>query len=397
MAVLTERAREQVAGGKAKRVGLLATNSIRGGKNRRVLQRIKESGEIFFAESDRSWILDGAAVRVSMVGFDAGEESDRVLNGAAVEMIYPDLTGVLDLSVARLLPENKSVAFVGGMKKGSFDITNVVAQEIMELPVNPNGRLNSDVIRPWINGLDITRRPRSMNIIDFGIEMPENEASLYEAPFEYVRQHVKPEREKVRNRLERTRWWLHARPAPDLRDAVRGMSRYIATPRVAKHRLFVFVDAETLPDGQVVVFARDDDDFFGVLQSRAHELWALRMGTSLEDRPRYTPTTCFETFPLPWPPGEEPEGDARVEAIAEAARRLDELRRNWLDPEGASEADLKKRTLTNLYNDRPTWLANAHARLDAAVFAAYGWQPDVSDEEILRNLLALNGERSIPT
>ena len=112
--------------------------------------------------------------------------------------------------------------------------------------------------------------------------------------------------------------------------------------------------------------------------------------------PRYTPTTCFETFPLPWPPGEEPEGDARVEAIAEAARRLDGLRRNWLDPEEASAADLKKRKLTNLYNDRPTWVANAHARLDREVFAAYGWQPDISDEEILRSLLALNGERSIP-
>ena len=91
--------------------------------------------------------------------------------------------------------------------------------------------------------------------------------------------------------------------------------------------------------------------------------------------PRYTPTTCFETFPLPWPPGEEPAGDPRVEAIAESARRLDELRRNWLNPEGpegASEADLRKRTLTNLYNARPTWLANFHVGLDRAVFAALG-------------------------
>ncbi len=110
--------------------------------------------------------------------------------------------------------------------------------------------------------------------------------------------------------------------------------------------------------------------------------------------PRYTPTTCFETFPLPWPPGEEPGGDPHLEAIAEAARRLDELRRNWLDPEGASEADLKKRTLTNLYNASPTWLANAHAVLDRAVFAAYGWPEGISDEEILKNLLALNLERS---
>ena len=109
---------------------------------------------------------------------------------------------------------------------------------------------------------------------------------------------------------------------------------------------------------------------------------------------RYTPTTCFETFPLPWPPGEEPVDDPLVEEISEAARHLDELRRNWLNPEGASEAELKKRTLTKLYNQRPTWLANAHKRLNQGVFAAYGWPEDISDEEILKNLLALNVERS---
>jgi hypothetical protein len=96
------------------------------------------------------------------------------------------------------------------------------------------------------------------------------------------------------------------------------------------------------------------------------------MGTSLEDRPRYTPTTCFETFPFP-----ERDEEQRAE-ISAAAKRLDELRRNWLNPEGASEAELKKRTLTNLYNARPTWLANAHARLDAAVYAAYGWSADLT-------------------
>jgi type II restriction/modification system DNA methylase subunit YeeA len=146
----------------------------------------------------------------------------------------------------------------------------------------------------------------------------------------------------------------------------------------------------------VVVFARDDDYFFGVLHSRAHELWAFRMGTWMGagNDLRYTPGTCFETFPLPWPPGEEPEDNPRVQAIAEAARNLDDLRRKRLNPEGASEAELKKRTLTNLYNDRPTWLQNAHKRLDAAVFAAYGWSTDISDEEILKNLLALNLERS---
>ncbi|HEY7031735.1 MAG TPA: hypothetical protein VH482_10425, partial [Thermomicrobiales bacterium] len=113
---------------------------------------------------------------------------------------------------------------------------------------------------------------------------------------------------------------------------------------------------------------------------------------------RYTPTTCFETFPLPWPPGQEPTADPRVQAIAAAAKDLDDKRRAWLDPPGATPADLKKRTLTNLYNARPAWLAQAHARLDQAVWAAYGWEDDdpsaVAEDAILSRLLALNEERS---
>jgi len=146
----------------------------------------------------------------------------------------------------------------------------------------------------------------------------------------------------------------------------------------------------TLPDSQIIAFALEDDYSFGVLHSRVHELWALRMGTwmGVGNDLRYTPTTCFETFPFP-----EPDEEQQAE-ISSAAKRLDELRRNWLDPEEASAAELKKRTLTNLYNQRPTWLANAHARLDAAVYAAYGWSKDLADEEVLKNLLALNLERS---
>ncbi|MDQ3702533.1 MAG: class I SAM-dependent DNA methyltransferase, partial [Chloroflexota bacterium] len=131
-----------------------------------------------------------------------------------------------------------------------------------------------------------------------------------------------------------------------------------------------------------------------------HEVWSLRMGTWLGkgNDPRYTPTTCFETFPLPWPPGAEPAGDPKVAAIADAAKRLDELRTHWLNPPGTDAAELKKRTLTNLYNARPSWLAHAHAALDRAVWAAYGWaDPDpaaVPDDTILARLLALNLERA---
>jgi type II restriction/modification system DNA methylase subunit YeeA len=162
----------------------------------------------------------------------------------------------------------------------------------------------------------------------------------------------------------------------------------LATPNLTKHRLFVWLDAAVLPDHQVIVIARGDDYTFGVLHSRVHEVWALAQGTQLETRPRYTPTTCFETFPFPRPT------DAQRDAIAEAGRDLDRLRNGWLNPPGLSEADLARRTLTNLYNARPTWLAQAHERLDAAVLSAYGWPADLDREELLARLLALNLARA---
>ena len=388
-----ERARALIADGRVQRAGLLATQAIRGGANRRVLERIKATGDIFMAWSDRAWVLDGAAVRVSMVGFDGGAEEAYTLDGAAVKTINANLTSAADLTQARRLSENNGFVFIGDMKKGRFEIPRSLVDEMLAAPLNANGRPNSDVLCPWINALDVTRRSRDMWIIDFGVEMPEAEAALYEQPFEYVRALVKPARDRVRSSLERNRWWLHARPAPDMRNALAGLPRFICTPRVSKHRLFVWLYAGTLPDGATCVFARDDDYFFGVLHSTAHELWARATGTQLREAEsgfRYTPTTTFETFPCPWPPGQEPVDDPRVGAIAEAARELVALRERWLNPAGASERELKGRTLTNLYNARPTWLDLAHRRLDAAVLAAYGWPADLGGEALLARLLALN-------
>ena len=375
---------------------------------------------------------------------------------------------MLDLPSPVPLKSNKGACFIGGMKKGPFDVSGEVARGWLRLP-NPHGRSNGDVVKPWFNGLDVTRRPQDQWIVDFGVGSPQAEAALYEAPFDHVLRSVKPQRDAVRNELEKARWWLHARPAPDLRRAVAPLTRAIVTPRVAKHRVFTWLPADVVIDGQLVLTARADDATFGILHSRFHELWSLRMGTSLEDRPRYTPTTCFETFAFP--AGLTPldtahqrteaiEGGALIPAglgtdfktnrpvagtnkaqaaindiairdaavaIAQAAQRLDTLRRNWLNPPewtqavpevvplgldhspypdrieprpglGAADAKaLKARTLTNLYNQRPAWLAQAHAQLDAAVAAAYGWTdytPDMPDDEILRRLLALNRERA---
>jgi hypothetical protein len=223
------------------------------------------------------------------------------------------------------------------------------------------------------------------------------EAAQYEMPFEYVKQQVYPLRMTARSQDFRGQWWQFARPRPEMREALGGKARYVATPRVAKHRTFVWVTAKTLCNDLTVVFARDDDYFLGVLQSKPHELWARRKGSQLREADsgfRYTATTTFETFPFPWPPGREPAGDPRVEAIAATARELVEMLDQWLNPEGATEAELTRRTLTNLYNQRPTWLTVAHRKMDGAVLDAYCWPHDLSDEEILSRLLALNLERA---
>jgi type II restriction/modification system DNA methylase subunit YeeA len=343
-----EKARAQIAAGKAKRVGLLATNSIRGGANRKVLARIKQSGDIFMAWSDRPWVLEGAAVRVSMIGFDGNQEKARTLDDKPVLAINADLTTLLDLSAVARPPENSNIAFMGDTKGGAFDITSEVVAGMLEAPLNPNGRPNSDVVRPWVNGLDITRQPRGMWIIDFGVNMAEEEAALYELPFEYVRKHAKPERDQNKRAAYRDHWWIHAEARPAMIAALAAVPRYIATLTVAKHRLFVWLQHPTAPDHQLIVFARDDDYFFGVLHSRPHELWALRMGTSLEDRPRYTPTTTFETFPFPWPPGQEPVGDPRVEAIAAAARELVAKRDAWLNA-GRDLTGLQELSITHIF------------------------------------------------
>ncbi len=391
-----ERARAVVAHNQSARAGLLATNSIRGGVNRRVLERIKESGNIFMAWDDRPWVLDGAAVRVSIVGFDSGLEQGHILDGLPVESINVDLTAQFDLSQARHLRENDGLCFRSDEKGGPFDIAPDLASQMINAPLNPNGRPNTDVVRPYVNGLDVTRRRRGMWIIDFGVNTPHADAALYELPFEYAQRVVRPVRAAVSNARERTHWWLHRRPAPDMRQAVAMLSRFIVTPAVAKHRLFVWFDSDAIPDHQLYVFARNDDYFFGVLHSKAHELWALRTCTwlGIGNDPRYTPTTTFDTFPFPWGPGQEPVGDPRVEAIADAARNLTALRDHWLNPPEATEGELKKRTLTNLYNGRPTWLALAHERLDHAVLDAYDWPHDLGDEEMLGRLLALNLDRA---
>jgi type II restriction/modification system DNA methylase subunit YeeA len=444
-----DKAQRAIESGNLLRAGLVATNSIRGGANRTVLQRIFDRGRILDAWPDEPWVNDGAAVRVSLVCFGRGD--DAVFNGLPVAEIYADLTAratggtALDLTLAVTLAENAAASFQGASKKAKFEIDAALARQWLAVP-NPNGRPNSDVLKPWANGFELSRGPQHQWIIDFGNELSEGEAALYEAPFGYVTEHIKAERITKSEPALRDFWWRFGRPRVELRQSLSGLARFIATVAHSKHRFFVWLPVTTSPDQALITVTRADDTTFGVLHSRVHELWSLRLGTSIGvgNDPRYTPTTCFETFPFPAgltpadtthqrtealdggaliPADLPPAVRTRALPIAHAAKRLVTLRDAWLNPPewtermpevvplGMStspypdrivakpgfEKELAKRTLTNLYNQRPAWLAQAHAQLDATAAAAYGWADYTSampDDEILRRLLALNRERS---
>ncbi len=254
-----------------------------------LLEIAKETGDIFYPQSDRAWVLGGADVRVSMIGFDRGEETMRLLNqrtdasadvalatAKRVRNINADLTHGADLGAAEQLRENSNICFQGPVKVGPFELECSVGLSMLQSS-NPHGRSNAEVIKPWMNATDVTRRPRGMWIIDFG-KMGMEDAALFEAPSESVRKHVKLLRDKNRDRQRRTFWWRLGRSGRDLKAASRHKTRVVVTPRVAKHRLFSWAAASLVPDSRLFAFAVDTDCFFGVLHSRIHELWAL--GTS---------------------------------------------------------------------------------------------------------------------
>ena len=320
---------------------------------------------------------------------------------------------------------------IEGLKKyGPFDIDGRLARDWLAQPLNVNGRPNSDVLRPWLNAMDLVRKGSDTWVIDFNGKKLDDVVP-YELPFQYALEHVLPTRKHDRAKRTREQWWTFERDRPQLRKKLSKMNRFIATPVVAKHRLFVWLEPSCLIANLADAIARDDDTTFGILHSRFHEAWSLRLGTWLGvgNDPRYTPTTTFETFPFPEGltpnlPAAAYADDPRAQRIAATAKRLDELRRGWLNPPDLIDivpeivptaapgeaprrypdrimpknveaaVKLKERTLTNLYNLRPRWLADAHDALDRAVASAYGWPEDISTEEALQRLLALNLERA---
>lgn len=425
-----EKAREKIEKKTSVRAGLVATNSIRKNTNLPVMKRILETTRIFEAWNEERWTIGGAAVDVSLICFGGDGEVELKLNGAGVDHINADLTTGIDLTLAKPLSENTGAAFLGIQKSGPFDVPGGVARAWMREAANPNRRKNAVVLKPYWNGDDLTGRPRDMWLIDLPLELSEDDAALFVSPFNHIAAATDENGQTIRElRLalgERAgpRWWEPLWPRPEMRKAIASLRRYLVTPETAEHRIFIWLSPPILPDKNLIVIPRDDDVMFGLLHSRIHEVWSLRKGSDLQDRPRYTHTSTFATFPLP--KGLTPDipvadyaNDARAKAIARSAAKLNELRENWLNPEDlirrepevvpgypdrivpvneAAAKELKKRTLTSLYNQRPAWLENAHRDLDAAVAAAYGWKDwsknGLPDEEILARLFKLNQERA---
>ena len=408
-----------VGGGKVRRAGLITTNSISQTFSRRLVElhvRERKAISLVFVVPDHPWIEseDGAAVRIAMTVFGpatnagvlAESVEERETDSGEVEVtletqrgaISPALRIGADAAEAKPLKANSNLSFMGITLIGegfrlSKDVLHVLGVDPAALP---------RAVRPYIMGRDLAQQPEERFVIDFfGLSEAEVRKS-YPVLYQHVLDRVKPERDQNPRRAYRERWWVFGEPREKLRSAVMGLSRYIATARTARFRVFQFVPTAALVDSNVVAIASDDAFVLGVLSSRLHLVWAARAGATLEDRPHYTSSTTFEPYPFP------ACDEAAVRRIREIGESLDQLRKD----RQAAHPDL---TMTAIYNviekvrqnhlltDKEkvvydqalvSVLNQIHDDLDAAVSEAYGWPADLAEGEIIGRLVALNAERA---
>lgn len=420
------KAAETVRQGQAERFGLITTNSLTMIFNRRVIEAHQTATpplSLAYAVPDHPWVdsSDGAAVRISMsVGvcgtiegklqtvFHEGEAENGEV---AVELttrqgaIHADLKVGANITSAVKLRANGGLSSMGMMRAGKgFEVADEATARKLGL-----GRIHglNQRLRPFRNGKDLTDRPRGYWLIDlFGMSEAEVREQ-YPEVYQWVLERVKPERDLNRRPRLREQWWVFGEPRQGLRSALKGLPRYIATVETAKHRVFTFLDAAILPDHKLVAIAIADAMHLGVLSSRLHIAWALASGGTLEDRPVYSKSRCFDPFPFP---DIDPAG-ALAERIRLLAEQIDVHRKTQL----AAHPDA---TLTATYNvleklrsgDVLTAkekvvhenglvgvLKSLHDDLDAAVLQAYGWA-DLSlpgdVDTLLQRLVDLNAERA---
>jgi len=448
-----EKAARRCREGRLRQFGLITTNSLTQVFNRGVVAAHLDATppvRLRFAIPDHPWVDAelGAAVRIAMTVAAAGDGADepprlgavvREAPGAdpgslevelawqAPDRIHANLTGGADVGRAVPLRANQRLSFQGMNLVGQG--FRVSRQEVRDLGYDPDtpGAL-PPVLRPYLNARELTQKPEDRFVIDFFGFTAEEARAAHPALYQRLLERVKPERDQNNRESRRRNWWLFGEPVGKLRAAWQGLGRYIITPETAKHRFFVKFPVVVAPEHKLIVIPRQDDVTLGILSSRIHCLWAIENGGRLGvgNDPVYNSSLCFETFPFPTgfdlKAKAGPEGEPFA-AIAEAAADLDAWREKWLNPEGWLDWEItpeeqnagfpprplpkpeyaaawKKRTLTNLYNEMPAGLKLRQEKLDRAVAAAYGWTDytlDMSDEDILRRLLALNLERGAQT
>lgn len=339
------RAGLAVANETAIAAGIITTNSITQGRSREVIRIAREAGaRVRWAVTDHPWVSEagGANVRIAMTVFGEAETVTRVIvddSGTPQKTITgssfnDDLTIGVDIAGATETPlkANRGLSHQGFILRGSGFLLGRQEGKAL-LASDPS---LSEVIRPFRNGSDLTRRPDGRFAIDFGT-MTEEEARSYEVPYNLLRDRVKPERMAKRERRARELWWQFWRPREEAREALEDLDACILTSEVAKHRIFLFEDPGTVGSNATVIIALEEPWLLGVLSSQVHREWALSTGGTLEDRPRYTKSLCFDPFPFP------EVGAPAIDRVSELASRICVHRQKALDRNESV-------TLTGMYN-----------------------------------------------
>ena len=363
--------------GETGRAGLVATNSISQGKSRSVtLEYItEENGYIHEAISTQPWSGE-AVVYVSLVNWSKEKPDHYYLDNKRVSKINSSLTSDVDLTIALRLSANRNMSFIGVQPnaKGFLIEENQAKAWIDSDPKN------QEVLRPFSMGSDLAGNPHGKPdrwIIDFA-NMNIEAVNNYKLLFEHTKLYVKPEREANREAVLREKWWRFKRTNEALRTAVKELSFYFATPRVSKWTIFVPFQPEWLPGDLNVVVSSNDYYLLGLLTSNLHRLWARAKSSTLKGDTRYTPSTCFETFPFPQTPSVKIVQQIRAKALELHQYRSDQM-------------EQKQWGITKLYNayfhEPASQLYKLHKQLDALVLQAYDFDPT---DDLLEKLLALN-------
>ncbi|MEQ8836601.1 MAG: hypothetical protein RID07_07335, partial [Lacipirellulaceae bacterium] len=408
--------------GQIERFGFIATNSLRQTFNRRVVEQHlsgKVPLSIIYAIPDHPWVdaALGAAVRISMTVAAVGIPEGRLLKVVSEEKIR-DVGAelVLEEDVGPILANLRIGAAVGNALplQANDGISNpgvklhgagfiIEEEEATELIAGSKNGIEKH-IRHYRNGRDLTQTSRNVLVIDLLGLSSEDVRDRFPAIYQRLLERVKPERDQNRRATYRENWWIFGEPRKSFRPALSGLPRYIATVETSKHRFFTFLDESILPDNMLVNVATDDAHILGVLSSRIHVTWALAAGGRLGvgNDPRYNKTVCFETFPFP--DATEPQ-KARIRELGEqldAHRKRQQELHPKLTMTGMynvleklrSDEELTEKEKTIHEQGLVSVLRQIHDDLDAAVADAYGWPVDLSDEEILERLVALNHERA---